>query len=54
MAEIISIRGQFRDLPIEIAQECARIRQVTTEAADALKLPRPNTFLGRKTHEPFP
>ncbi|WP_439369201.1 hypothetical protein ACRQ5Q_15615 [Bradyrhizobium sp. PMVTL-01] len=45
---------RVRDLAAEIAQQNDELRRLTAEAAEALKLPRPDTFLGRKTHEPFP
>ncbi|WFU28035.1 hypothetical protein QA649_17975 [Bradyrhizobium sp. CB1717] len=42
-----------RNLAAEIAEQNDKIRQITAEAAEALKLPQPDTFLGRKTQEPF-
>jgi hypothetical protein len=35
--------------------EIDRLRELAREAADILRqYPRPDTFLGRKTQEPFP
>jgi hypothetical protein len=31
-----------------------QVRKAIRESLEILKLPRPDTFLGRKTHEPFP
>lgn len=31
-----------------------QVRKAIRESLEALTLPRPDTFLGRKTHEPFP
>jgi hypothetical protein len=38
----------------EIAMQNALLRELAARAAEVLKLPRPDTFLGRKTYEPFP
>ncbi|MCA1438442.1 hypothetical protein I6F33_36720 [Bradyrhizobium sp. BRP20] len=54
MADITPINEHLHVLASEIREECARIRQKTAEAAAALKLPKPDTFLGRRTYEPFP
>ncbi|QOZ68901.1 hypothetical protein [Bradyrhizobium arachidis] len=43
-----------RDLSSEIAEQNARMRELLADAAEVLKLPMPDTFLGRKTQEPFP
>jgi hypothetical protein len=32
----------------------ARAREITQEAVTILRNPQPDTFLGRKTQEPFP
>ncbi|MCA1362349.1 hypothetical protein I6F14_30550 [Bradyrhizobium sp. IC3069] len=31
-----------------------QVRKAIRESLEVLTLPRPDTFLGRKTHEPFP
>jgi hypothetical protein len=31
-----------------------QVRELTKESREALKKPSPDTFLGRKTQEPFP
>ena len=31
-----------------------RVRELVKESRDVLKRPNPDTFLGRKTQEPFP
>jgi hypothetical protein len=36
------------------ADHLEKIRKVMTVCCDALKQPLPDTFLGRKTQEPFP
>lgn len=46
--------ARVRNLVSEIAQENAKMRELAARAAEALRLPRPDTFLGRKTQEPFP
>ena len=46
--------NRVHDLAVEIAEQNAKIRMATAQAAEALKLPKPDTFLGRKTQEPFP
>ncbi|SFI16332.1 hypothetical protein [Bradyrhizobium sp. Gha] len=43
-----------RHLAAEIAEQNARIRELIARASEVLKLPKPDTFLGRKTQEPFP
>jgi hypothetical protein len=44
--------------PTNLAQEAARVRdycrQASERTAEALRISKPDTFLGRKTHEPFP
>lgn len=35
-------------------QHVEQVRKAIREALEVLTLPRPDTFLGRKTHEPFP
>ncbi|QOZ32833.1 hypothetical protein [Bradyrhizobium sp. CCBAU 53421] len=37
-----------------ITNESAFIREIVQRALELLKLPVPDTFLGRKTQEPFP
>ena len=46
MAEYPCI-ARVRTLVSEIAQESAKMQEVAAGAADALRLPRPDTFLGR-------
>jgi hypothetical protein len=36
------------------AEQNARLRDLTVEASEVLRLPMPDTFLGRKTQESFP
>jgi hypothetical protein len=43
----------YRTLEID-AKQAAQIRQALDAACEALKLPPPDTFLGRKSFEPFP
>ncbi|MGY3234433.1 hypothetical protein ACVWZ4_005044 [Bradyrhizobium sp. USDA 4472] len=43
-----------RHFAAEIAEQNARIRELIAQACEVLKLPKPDTFLGRKTQEPFP
>ncbi|MBB4368644.1 hypothetical protein GGD63_001423 [Bradyrhizobium sp. cir1] len=43
-----------RNLAAEITEQNARMRDLLAEAAEVLKLPKPDTFLGRKSYEPFP
>jgi len=51
---MLSQRGIHRLSPNEIT-EMARLREIVREAADILKrFPKPDTFIGRKTQEPFP
>jgi hypothetical protein len=38
----------------EIKEQEALVRKIIDEVCDALKAPMPDTFLGRKTQEPFP
>ena len=46
--------GAFRPSQYE-TDEIARLRKTVKEAASILKNhPQPDTFLGRKTQEPFP
>ncbi|QOG18606.1 MULTISPECIES: hypothetical protein [Bradyrhizobium] len=49
-----SLIDSVHELAAEISEQNARIRELTAQAASVLKQPRPDTFLGRKTHEPFP
>ncbi|UWU79979.1 hypothetical protein N2603_16350 [Bradyrhizobium huanghuaihaiense] len=41
-------------LAVELAAQNALMRELVAEAAKVLQLPVPDTFLGRKTQEPFP
>ncbi|TWB53801.1 hypothetical protein [Bradyrhizobium sacchari] len=41
---------RVRDLAAEIAEQNAKIRRIRAESAEALKLPKPDTFPGRKTY----
>ncbi|OPY95174.1 hypothetical protein A5906_09650 [Bradyrhizobium sacchari] len=43
-----------RNLAAEFAAQTDLMRQLVAEAAKVLQLPVPDTFLGRKTQEPFP
>jgi hypothetical protein len=45
---------RVHELVSEIGEQNARIRHSSAKAAEALKSPKPDTFLGRKTQEPFP
>ena len=45
---------RVHDLTSDIAEQNARIREITAEASKVLAQPAPDTFLGRKTQEPFP
>ncbi|WP_172785456.1 MULTISPECIES: hypothetical protein [Bradyrhizobium] len=42
----------FRPLPVDHDQ-AEYMRHVVRECRELLKQPPPDTFLGRKTHEPF-
>ena len=54
MADITPISQQIHSVASAIDQECARVRRMMALAAEVLKLPKPDTFLGRQTYEPFP
>ncbi len=41
-------------LTSEIAQQNARARVLVAKCLEILRTPPPDTFLGRKTQEPFP
>ncbi|MGY4572002.1 hypothetical protein ACVWY5_005072 [Bradyrhizobium sp. USDA 3256] len=43
-----------RDLASELMELEVRMREMVAKGVDALKVPVPDTFLGRKTYEPFP
>ncbi|WP_439360984.1 hypothetical protein [Bradyrhizobium sp. DASA03007] len=43
-----------RNLTSEIADANASMRETVQRSREILKEPPPDTFLGRKTHEPFP
>ena len=45
---------RVHNLAIEIAEQNARLRELAAEALKVLSQPVPDTFLGRKTQEPFP
>ncbi|MCP1969692.1 hypothetical protein [Bradyrhizobium elkanii] len=38
----------------QIVKQIAFVREIIARAAELLKLSPPDTFLGRKTYEPFP
>jgi hypothetical protein len=42
------------DVPSGIVEQNAIIKQVVTKSVEMLEAPLPDTFLGRKTQEPFP
>ena len=44
----------FREDHAQFAELCERHLAAYRESLEALKLPLPDTFLGRKTHDPFP
>ncbi|MGX1324075.1 hypothetical protein AB7M17_007528 [Bradyrhizobium sp. USDA 377] len=46
--------SRVHDLAVELAAQNALMRELVAEASKALQLPVPDTFLGRKTQEPFP
>ncbi|WP_265441138.1 hypothetical protein [Bradyrhizobium sp. SEMIA] len=46
--------ARVQDLAVRIATQNARMRDVVARAVEALSLPSPDTFLGRRTYEPFP
>ena len=46
--------ARVRDVASEIAEQNIKMREALAKAAEVLKLPLPDTFLGRKTQEPFP
>ncbi len=41
-------------LTSQIAQQNARARALVAKCQEVLRTPPPDTFLGRKTQEPFP
>ena len=45
---------RVRTLTSEIAQQNVLARELVAMCLDVLRTPAPDTFLGRKTHEPFP
>ncbi|MCP3402106.1 MULTISPECIES: hypothetical protein [unclassified Bradyrhizobium] len=45
---------RVHDLAFEIAEQNAVMKELVARSAEVLKLPSPDTFLGRKTQEPFP
>jgi hypothetical protein len=53
MAEKTHI-SRVRSLTSEIAEQNAFIREIVAKSVEVLKAPQPDTFLGRKTQEPFP
>jgi hypothetical protein len=42
------------DYKADLSQLLARTRELVRQAAQQLRDPLPDTFLGRKTQEPFP
>ncbi|MGY3564096.1 hypothetical protein ACVWXP_007421 [Bradyrhizobium sp. USDA 4463] len=42
------------NLASEVAEQNDRVRARVAQASEALKVPKPDTFLGRKTQELFP
>lgn len=42
------------DLASKITEQNTYMREIARQAAEVLKAPIADTFLGRKTHEPFP
>lgn len=40
--------------PSTDAEHAKHIREIMKESREVLKQPNPDTFLGRKTQEPFP
>lgn len=45
---------RVHDYASEIAEHNASMRELAARTAEVLKLPLPDTFLGRNTQEPFP
>ena len=46
--------SRAHDSATKINDQNARMRELVAKSIEALKLPMPDTFLGRKTQEPFP
>ena len=46
--------SRVHDLTSEIAEQNALIRKIVAQSLEILRAARPDTFLGRKTQEPFP
>jgi len=46
--------SHLRSLSSDIAKQNDYVRELLERAAEVLRLPAPDTFLGRKTQEPFP
>jgi hypothetical protein len=38
----------------EVAEQNALVRALLTKSLEVLRMPPPDTFVGRKTQEPFP
>ncbi|RXG88028.1 hypothetical protein EAS61_30400 [Bradyrhizobium zhanjiangense] len=45
---------RIHDEAAAIARQSAYIRDLVARSCEILKQPVPDTFLGRRTHEPFP
>ncbi|MCP3367845.1 hypothetical protein [Bradyrhizobium cajani] len=45
---------RIHDEAAAIARQSAHLRDLLTRSFEILKQPVPDTFLGRKTYEPFP
>jgi hypothetical protein len=45
---------RVHDEAAQISKQTAFVRELIAKAAELLKLPPPDTFLDRKTHDPFP
>jgi len=48
------MQEQLRELSSEIAESKAHVRSFIAKSVEALKRTELDTFLGRKTQEPFP
>ena len=45
---------RIHHLTYEISEQNAVVRDIIARCLEVLKIPTPDTFLGRKTQEPFP
>ncbi len=54
MPDTVSRIHRIQDETAAITQQNASMREVIAKCLEVLKIPVPDTFLGRRTHDPFP